>query len=1279
MARVIAVPAGSATWSSTDVLRIAVDGRGVIGFIEVGATSSLADARQKIVAEVDGLSDTNIFQFQLPDAVPISRKQEEFILARDFVPVIHLRLRNLNQRTGSSRSLTNSSGNTNTTPFGTPRQGPVGTPRQGPSTLFNNGNTNGSVGASSNGQHILGTTSSYVSSKVTVSFLGEAYHIWVTTGYTFAQLRREAARYWSFAPEHVVLMDEDGCAWPDSGIVSSVLETGMLDRREILLVRKPGSGFHDLNHVETSQRVSTLSAANQAELDRLRSSRPNNVITTNNLGQQHASTPRVQRSLASGPIAGGPANLTSASTPKAKAQDVTASAIMQEISTLQQKQQRQEKANTEFETPKVDALVHLNGSVTLTGGSTEGDEEDDRVSVVNGAQELCLEADDEANPFTLDCNTPKSSAAMTTIASTNHQDTSVVKVVVERYADLWRAFTYYCTQIDSNRPFSMDRRGFFGVLQDCQLVDDQSFSPAKLNLIFTASCKNGKQSNRMYFEDFLEALMKITRKIKDKQTGRKQPSSPQHRPMSTTERIQEERSVLTNFVQLLMQIILPRAATWNVHKWDMHSRLADRPEVLETLQTFAKPMYEIFSFYAPAVHSNKLDMETDACFYWNTFSAFALDFQFAELNIRPFLAEIYVCSAHHLPLPYKGKPSSSQGARLVMHTGADTAEYTLDHDRANSPFKHHRQHAKALEPLVKDGYLLQHATGEPIWERPILQFGQFLAALLRVAWYAFPDLANSRNPELAVKALMQHFSKCLRKSYVVSLLEKRQNVSRYPIGLLQGTEMLYKRYMDMWKRDGQPDYLLQDSPEAEDLQGFGFVTHSPLASPYTAMDLASPHTLTCTPAPRRRSQSTGSRTSGSRKSHENFSVGDGRRILEELLAAEEARTAGGNPNGPAISALLGLQPPKSSTQSRTGFGLFEGVEDADVIQQRLEGFLHDDDAQLYDEPLDSTTRNLNGENSSVMGGNTASGPASLNGNSSILDGDLKNFDQASFGDGDTVGGPGSPRFSLGSQSPTDLHLKTIDGLDTVSEASKSIHSTAANYNNNNMAYDSDHSLSETEEKLRSVSDNDTSGEDDMSSTRARPTTKRKGESNSSNRLQEILQNENGSLTLQSVDLLGRVSQPTYELLCQGGVFLKHGRRGYPHRRFVWCDERLQNVYWCSVDRKPTKNGPRTKARSMSIFEIAKVSSGLETDRLQRLLKHSTAWNFRHRSRAGSTDSSIDVKRVLCFSLHGKDRTLDLEADSEDLRKEWIEAFEEILTLKKRTAIVHSDDDEEPDV
>jgi len=71
-----------------DLIRIAVDAKGVVGFIDITAKMTLEEARQKIIQQVENVPLE--FQFVLQDGVPISKQQEQELLIVLYQPCIKI-------------------------------------------------------------------------------------------------------------------------------------------------------------------------------------------------------------------------------------------------------------------------------------------------------------------------------------------------------------------------------------------------------------------------------------------------------------------------------------------------------------------------------------------------------------------------------------------------------------------------------------------------------------------------------------------------------------------------------------------------------------------------------------------------------------------------------------------------------------------------------------------------------------------------------------------------------------------------------------------------------------------------------------------------------------------------------------------------------------------------------------------------------------------------------------------------------------------------------------
>jgi hypothetical protein len=107
-----------------------------------------------------------------------------------------------------------------------------------------------------------------------------------------------------------------------------------------------------------------------------------------------------------------------------------------------------------------------------------------------------------------------------------------------------------------------------------------------------------------------------------------------------------------------------------------------------------------------------------------------------------------------------------------------------------------------------------------------------------------------------------------------------------------------------------------------------------------------------------------------------------------------------------------------------------------------------------------------------------------------------------------------------------------------------------------------------------------------------------------------------------------------QLLLAGGLFMKHGRRGAPHMRFVWCDGDLLAVHWTAVD---------TAGRSAAGPAASAASSSSSAGRGSLLLSSVCEVVAGRRTAVFGRGSGGRTGRdAACFSLVAPDRTLDLE-------------------------------------
>ncbi|ETW08438.1 hypothetical protein, variant [Aphanomyces invadans] len=119
-----------------------------------------------------------------------------------------------------------------------------------------------------------------------------------------------------------------------------------------------------------------------------------------------------------------------------------------------------------------------------------------------------------------------------------------------------------------------------------------------------------------------------------------------------------------------------------------------------------------------------------------------------------------------------------------------------------------------------------------------------------------------------------------------------------------------------------------------------------------------------------------------------------------------------------------------------------------------------------------------------------------------------------------------------------------------------------------------------------------------------------------------------------------------DLLKQGSIFIKHGRQGNPHPRFVWCTPDLQYLSYRSVGGSPTQpiQIPTSSLHSLAVGQTTKV--------------------FQRRG--------DPARAPFCFSIlyENTKRSLDLEVDEGDnidrnksKCAEWTEALQYLIKVK----------------
>eukprot|EP00823_Brevimastigomonas_motovehiculus_P003195 TRINITY_DN1934_c0_g1_i1.p1 TRINITY_DN1934_c0_g1~~TRINITY_DN1934_c0_g1_i1.p1 ORF type:complete len:603 (-),score=131.06 TRINITY_DN1934_c0_g1_i1:102-1910(-) len=110
-------------------------------------------------------------------------------------------------------------------------------------------------------------------------------------------------------------------------------------------------------------------------------------------------------------------------------------------------------------------------------------------------------------------------------------------------------------------------------------------------------------------------------------------------------------------------------------------------------------------------------------------------------------------------------------------------------------------------------------------------------------------------------------------------------------------------------------------------------------------------------------------------------------------------------------------------------------------------------------------------------------------------------------------------------------------------------------------------------------------------------------------------------------------------LVTGAYFQKHGRKGNPHKRYVCCSEDLTTVRWGKTPQEAANASNDAFIYSGGIIQVAR---GCTTAVFKRQ-------NWKDEKQKALSEG-------VSFSVIHRDRTLDLECETEASCREWVEAF-----------------------
>lgn len=374
---------------------------------------------------------------------------------------------------------------------------------------------------------------------------------------------------------------------------------------------------------------------------------------------------------------------------------------------------------------------------------------------------------------------------------------------------LWRIFTFYCVNGDSMELECIKAHQFNRLLRDARVFSG-GLTPAMVDIIYMSETKGKPQSSaKMSYNEFLNALVKVAHAL-------------HHTRGAGSKHLRDAEDEDAHFQQLVTEHILPRASRWPTHLWDEHTQRLRKPEVVAFVSKFLEPLLEMFMFYARshAVHPSTGVKE----FYMSyaDYQRFVNDFAFANLQLSSVeAAQVFIASCSsppfHAPLfalstgeaDVSGSPSQDAEAR---DTGLSPSVWASS--SAESTGNGSSTSAGSFVATIQR--VLESVEGIVAYTFPENQVGKmcmgvsaFLDSLGRTGLAAFAKTRPLKTIH-CVKGVFHHLSRGLTRSRVLEILRTHGPTSMRATKFYSGTVAFNNRFLDMWRYEGSPDYLMGD-------------------------------------------------------------------------------------------------------------------------------------------------------------------------------------------------------------------------------------------------------------------------------------------------------------------------------------------------------------------------------------------------------------------------------------------------------------------------------------
>ena len=141
------------------------------------------------------------------------------------------------------------------------------------------------------------------------------------------------------------------------------------------------------------------------------------------------------------------------------------------------------------------------------------------------------------------------------------------------------------------------------------------------------------------------------------------------------------------------------------------------------------------------------------------------------------------------------------------------------------------------------------------------------------------------------------------------------------------------------------------------------------------------------------------------------------------------------------------------------------------------------------------------------------------------------------------------------------------------------------------------------------------------------------------------------------------------MLRSGNIFVKFSHNGPPHDRWIWCDDAMRAMQWADPEKRK-KGQLKGMDATIMLDDITAISEGSTSE----VGKHHSS-SFLQSIRGWKTGAS-GLKKLdqdCCLTVLAKGRSLDLQAPSKLVRRDWLLALRLVLTMRNLSSLERLED------